>query len=1138
MKFVHLHTHSEYSILDGAVRTAKLIEAALKNGMEALALTDHGNLFGAIEFYKAARNAGIKPIIGMEAYIARGSRKDKKNQESPHHLTLLAINERGFKNLIRLSTEAYLTGFYYKPRIDKELLQEFSEGLVALSGCLKGEIPSRILIGDFKGAEDVAKKFIDIFGRENFYLELMDLGIEENRIVNRHLVELSKSLGVGLVATNDVHFLKREDQRVHDVIICIQTGKKLNDKRRLRSPSPELYFRSQEEMVKLFEELPDALRNTVEIAERAELELILDPQKVHLPTFELPEGFVSDHEYLKKLALEGLRRKISPLKEEYLKRLNYELDVINKLGYTGYFLIIWDIVKKAKEMNVPVGPGRGSAVGSLVLYALDVTQVDPIKFGLLFERFLNPERISPPDVDIDFADISRDKVIEYVKDRFGRESVAQIITFGRMLSRAAIRDVGRVLDIPYGEVDKIAKLVPHLQDMTLRRALTEIRELKNLVDSKPVYQELMEIAEKIEGLVRNVSTHAAGVVIAPGKIWEYTPLYMSTDGVVSTQFDMKSLEELGLLKIDFLGLRTLTVIQWAEEEIRKREPEFSIDRVPLDDKKTFRMIAKGNTLGVFQMESKGFREMLQKLRPKKFEDIIIALSLYRPGPLQSGNREALIARRTGKEPVSYPIPQLKDVLKETYGVFLYQEQVMQIAAKVAGFTLAQADVLRRAMGKKKSKIMDEQKAAFIEGALKNGISRKTAEKIFEDIRPFAKYGFNKSHSTGYAFISYWTAYLKANYPAEFMTACLSTEMQAQNFQEKIHKLVREAKRLRIKVFPPDINESFYKFTLTGEKSIAYGLGAIKNVGEGAVEEIVRMREEGGNFVSLDDFLERVDFRKVNKKVTESLIKAGAFDKLYPNRTLLLKKASETYQMGKKSKRLPSLFTAAASKPEKKEVIVEKEDVTTRLTYEKEVLGFFLTGHPLDKFKKKVRNLPHIPSQDLEEGRDGESVALVGTLVGLERKRDRQGRIYAVVTFEDYEGEFSGLLFADIFNKVAPNLIKEESYYIKGTLLMDEEGERGKIKITSLASLSSVEIPGETTSLRVCLNTRGLNDQIYEKLIEILKQHTGKFPLEIQLLSNGKKYLLRSRSIKVSWDGILRGRIMRLLGEKAICEVKD
>lgn len=1134
MKFVHLHTHSEYSILDGAVRIPDLINAAVKNGMDALAITDHGNLFGAIEFYKTAKKAGIKPIVGIEAYVARGSRKDKKNQASPYHLTLLAKDERGFKNLIRLSTEAYLTGFYYKPRMDKELLREFSEGIIALSGCLKGEVPSRILIGDFKGAEKAAMDFIEIFGRENFYLEMMDLGIEENRIVNRHLLELSRKLGLKVVATNDVHFLRREDQRVHDVIICIQTGKKLSDKKRLRSPSDQLYFRAPEEMEMLFAEVPEALKSTCEIAEKTELELTLDPQKVHLPSFELPEGFLSDHIYLEKLANEGLKRKVSPLKEEYLKRLNYELEVINNLGYTGYFLIIWDIVKKAKEMGVPVGPGRGSAVGSLVLYALDVTQVDPLKFGLLFERFLNPERISPPDVDIDFADISRDKVIEYVKDRFGRDSVAQIVTFGRMLTRAAIRDVGRVLSIPYGEVDKIAKLVPHMPDMTLRKVLTENKDLKKIVESRPEYQELMEIAKKIEGLVRNVSTHAAGVVIAPGKIWEYTPLYMTSDGAISTQFDMKSLADLGLLKIDFLGLRTLTVIQWAQEEIRKTAPDFSIDRVPINDKKTFRMIAKGDTLGVFQMESKGFREMLQKLQPKTFEDIIIALSLYRPGPLQSGNREALIARRGGREPVSYPLPQLKDVLKETYGVFLYQEQVMQIAAKVAGFSLSQADVLRWAMGKKKSNIMSQQKVAFIEGALRNGIPRKTAEKIFEDIRPFAKYGFNKSHSTGYAFISYWTAFLKANYPAQFITASLSTEMQAQNFQEKIHKLVGEAKRLRIKVLPPDINESYYRFSLIGEKNIAYGLGAIKNVGEGAVEEIVRAREESGDFSSLDDFLERVDFRKVNKKVTESLIKAGAFDKIFPNRTLLLKKAVETYQKGKRNMGMPSLFSTAP-KRFKREEFAEKEDVTLRLTYEKEVLGFFLTGHPLDKFKKRVRELPHIPSSDLEEGKDGEIISLVGTLVGLDRKRDRQGRLYAIVTFEDYDGEFSGILFADTFNKVAPNLVKEESYYIKGTLLMNEEGERGKVKITSLSALSSLEIPKESVTMHICIATHTLNEATYEKLIEILRQHTGKVPLEIQLSTNGEKLKLVSKSVKVSWDGVLQGRIVRLLGEKALCQ---
>jgi DNA polymerase-3 subunit alpha len=700
-----------------------------------------------------------------------------------------------------------------------------------------------------------------------------------------------------------------------------------------------------------------------------------------------------------------------------------------------------------------------------------------------------------------------------------------------MLSRAAIRDVGRVLDIPYGEVDKIAKMVPQHPSITLKTALMENRELRSLVESRREYQELVEIAMKIEGLVRNVSTHAAGVVIAPGKIWEYTPLYMSTDGTISTQFDMKSLEELGLLKIDFLGLRTLTVIQWAVEEIKKKDPDFSLERIPLNDRKTFRMISRGETLGVFQMEGKGFREMLTRIKPSKFEDIIVALSLYRPGPLQSGMREAYIARKSGKEPVAYPIPRLKRILKDTYGVIVYQEQVMQIAAEVAGFSLAQADVLRRAMGKKKKDVMARQRAAFIEGAKRKGIDESVASKIFDDISHFAEYGFNKSHSTGYAFISYWTAYLKANYPAEFITACLSTEMQAQNFQEKIHQLVKEAKRLKLKILTPNINESHYRFTLIDDKTIAYGLGAIKNVGESAVEEIVKEREENGNFASLDDFLERIDFKRVNKKVTESLIKAGAFDELHPNRTLLLKRAADTYRKGKKGKGLPTLFALGSETPQ--EETVEREDVTQRLAYEKEVLGFFMSGHPLDRYRKKVRALLHIPSSDLEEGTDGEKVYLLGTLVGVERKRDRQGRLYALLTFEDYDGEFQGILFADLFEREAPNLQKDESYYVEGTLMVEEEGRRGRVRVTSIKHLKDLEVPKEKPALRIYLEASKLNEEKYQRLAEILREHSGKDPLEIMIRTEEGELLLRSKNFKVSWDGLFLGKISRLLGEDAI-----
>ncbi len=1135
MEFVHLHLHSEYSILDGAVRFSELMEKLTALGMKAVALTDHGNLFGIIEFYKKAKEYGIKPIIGMEAYLTGGSMTDRVPNERIYHLTLLAANEKGYKNLLYLASKAYLEGFYYRPRIDKDLLAKHSEGLIALSGCLMGEIPQKFLRGDRQGAIEAAYDYIDIFGRENFYLELQDLGLDENPRVNEFLIELSEKLNLKVVATNDVHYLNPEDYKAHDVLLCIQTGKRLSDENRLKFKTREVYLKSQEAMAELFRDVPEAISNTVEIAERIELELDLDSRKVHFPKFDLPEGYGSPDEYLRDLAYEGLKERMGgKVPTEYLERLNSELEIISKMGYSSYFLIIRDIVNKARELDVPVGPGRGSAVGSLVLYSLGVTEIDPLQYNLFFERFLNPERVSPPDVDIDFGDLGRDRVIDYVRKKYGENNVTQIITFGRMMARGVVRDVGRVLDIPYSEVDRIAKMIPQRPNITLEEALAENRELQELIDSREEYRELIEIAKRLEGLVRNTSTHAAGVVIAPSEIWNFSPLYKSTEGTVSTQFDMKSIEEIGLLKVDFLGLRTLTIIRWTEEEIRKRkDPHFDIRKIPLNDKATFDLLSRGETLAVFQLESKGFQDLLRKLKPSKFHDIIAALALYRPGPIESGMIPPFIARKHGREKVVYPHKQLEKILRETYGVVIYQEQVMQIAAELAGFTLGQADLLRRAMGKKQDDVMEEQKQAFIEGAVKRGIDKELAEKIFEDIKPFARYGFNKSHATSYALISYRTAYLKAHYPTEFMTANLSAEMTTQNFQEKISALIKECKKLGIKVLPPDINRSYYKFSLVDDKTIVYGLGAIKNVGQGAVEEIVEKREKGGSFKSLSDFLSRVDTRKVNKRVVESLIKAGAFDSLEGNRAKLLAEANAFYS-GK------GLFTQQITlfgevpKVDKPEV---EWNLQTKLSFEKETLGMYISGHPLDKYKNIIPLLNPVSSSELSELQNGEMVKMVGTLVKLGRKKDKQGKPYAQPVFDDYDGEFQTIIFSSLFTEKAAILEKEDCFYIEGRVSKDDEASEVRIIVDNIRPLKEL-MDMKVRSMVLKIDTMSQTPDIADNLWEIIEKYRGDVPLFFEIRSPRGVYRMRSKNMSVNPDMELVRRLQEVLGHRSVKLVVD
>ncbi len=1131
-EFVHLHLHTEYSLLDGACKIKPLMELVKEYGMDAVAITDHGNLFGVIEFYKAAKDAGIKPIIGIEAYLAPESRR-KKTKEGLYHITLLAENLEGYKNLLYLSTMSYLEGFYYKPRMDKELLRGHSRGLIALSGCLSGEIPKKILSGDIGGARRALEEYIDIFGKDNFYLELMDIGLEENLTVNQALLDLSKEFGVKIVATNDVHYLKPEDHKAHDILLCIQTGKKYHDPNRMRFQSREVYLRRPEEMWMLFSSTPEALRNTLEIAERVNLELSLDPTKVHLPTFTIPDGFKDTDEYLSLIARKGLEQRGKAGNEIYEKRLEYELRTISSIGFSGYFLIVWDIVKKAKEMGIPVGPGRGSAAGSLVLYSLGVTELDPIEYNLIFERFLNTERISPPDVDIDFSDTGRDRIINYVRNLYGEESVSQIITFNRMMARGVIRDVGRALDLSYQEVDRIAKMIPNGPDVTIKNVVETNPELKGIFQSDPKYAELLEVAEKIEGQVKNTSIHAAGMVIAPGKIYEYAPLYKSTDGSITTQYDMKSIEEIGLLKIDFLGLRTLTIIQWTEEMIRERhDPDFDITKIPLNDKKTFKLISQGKTLGVFQLESSGFREMLRRLKPSKIEDLIAAIALYRPGPLKSGMVESFIRRKNGREPVTYIFPELKPILEETYGVVVYQEQVMQIAAKLAGFTLGQADVLRKAMGKKKPEVMKKQREAFVKGAVKNGYDRKKIEALFDDIEKFSGYSFNKSHAAGYAILSYRTAYLKAHYPAEFLCANMTAETHSQNFTEKIHEFVNEARRWKIKVVPPDINRSEYRFTLLDDGSILFGLSAIKNVGEAAVDEIIRAREKGGPFKSFKNFLERIDSRKVNRKVVESLIKAGAFDSIDPNRSKLLEILPDLYQRTQKSTGgfVGSLFGESFDETT---IVPDREVEFTldkKLAYEKETLGFFLSGHPLNRHRDLIDKLSVIQSSRLRDLNEGKKVTMIGYLVSIKTKKSNRGETYANLVFEDLDGEFNAIVFPSLYKEVAYELSRDTIYLVKGKLTFDDdEGTMPRIAVESIKQLYQ-GINEMTRGIVVKVESEDLlKDEVIERLYRVISVNSGN--ADLYFVVTGK--VLKSRSLKVNPSEDLIKGIERLLGKNSV-----
>lgn len=1038
--FVHLHLHTQYSLLDGAIKHRPLFERAKALGMPAVAMTDHGNLFGAVEFYEKARDAGVKPLLGCEVYVASGSRFDREKRERDssgfdaiNHLLLLAMNETGYRNLMYLVSKGYLEGFYYKPRIDLDLLRQRSEGLIATSGCLSSMICRAILNGEGESAWRLTEEFARIFpGR--FYLEMQRHGIPAQDRVNAELVKMSADLALPLVATNDAHYLERCDHEHHDVLLCIGTASNLDTEGRFRFDGEGFYVRSGDEMAELFHDHPSAVAATLEIAERCDVEIPMG--SYHMPEFQVPAGTTREA-VLESDAWAGLRRRLGleadepfgARHREYEARMRHELSVIQSMGFAGYFLIVADFIGYARRQGIPVGPGRGSSAGSVVAWSLGITGVDPIEYGIIFERFLNPERISMPDIDVDFCMRGRDEVIRYVAEKYdepgedGRR-VSQIVTFGTLQARAAIRDVGRVMGLPYGDVDRVAKLVPEALGITLDQALEQSPELRARVQSDGQVAKLIETARRLEGLTRHASTHAAGVVIGNRPLIELVPLYRDArSGAVMTQYDMRCVEKVGLIKFDFLGLKTLTVVADAERRIRAGGfPDFSIEAIPLDDEPTYELMCRGDTEGVFQLESSGMTDLVVKLKPRALKEVIALVALYRPGPLGSGMVDDYVSRKHGLTKVEYLVPELEELTAETLGVIVYQDQVLQIANRLAGYSLGEADLLRRAMGKKKPEEMAKHAQRFAMGATKNGIDARKADEIFRLMAEFAGYGFPKAHSTAYALITYQTAYLKANHPREFLAALLSIE--AGN-HDKLARYIAHARARKIEVLPPDVNESERDFTVVAE-GIRFGLAGVKNVGEGAIEAIVGERGAGGRFGSLYEFAERVDAKRVNRRVVESLVRCGAFDSLHPNRAAAWAALDAALEAGAAAQRDrdigqshlfggPVAARSAAALPETPPW-TEQE----RLAHEKEVLGFYVTGHPLDAWASELARFTDATAAAAAE-KGGREVRVGGLLTALRETRTRRGATMAFGTIEDLTGGFELVVFAEPYARLRPLL---------------------------------------------------------------------------------------------------------------------
>lgn len=1053
MKFTHLHVHTQYSLLDGLPKIDQLLDYAKSLQMDSLAITDHGVLYGAVEFFKKAKAKGIKPIIGCEAYLAYESMYQKRPHidDKKYHLVLLVKNETGYRNLVKLITKAHLEGFYYKPRIDEELLFENCEGLIALSACLQGKIPKFIIANKFDEAQKLAQKYNYYFGKGNFYLELQHHpNIPEQKKVNKALIEISRKFKIPLVATNDAHYLKPEDAKAQDILMLINTGAKPDDPERLTMLQDDFSLRSPEQMIEAFKDVPEAIENTQRIVEECNFEFNL--QKTRLPHFPLPEGTTPD-DYLRELCIAGLKKRGLKFKGEVKQRLEYELEIIKKTGFASYFLIVQDVVNWAKENGIITGPGRGSVGGSLVAYLTGITNINPLKYNLLFERFLNPERISMPDIDLDFTDTRRDEVIDYVAQKYGRDHVAQIITFGTMAARAVVRDVGRVLGYPYSFCDKIAKLIPF--GFTLDEALSKIDELRQMYIGDERVQKLIDFSKKLEGVARHASTHACGVVISPEPLTNLVPLQHPTqdDKTIVTQYEMHSIEDLGLLKMDFLGLKNLTIIENTVKLIEKTQGKtIDIDRIPYDDKKTYKLLQRGETTCVFQLESSGMKRWLRQLKPSQFEDVVTILALYRPGPMQF--IPEYVERKRGRKKVEYLHPKLKQILEPTYGFPVFQEQIMQIAQAIAGFSLSEADILRKAIGKKIASLLKEQKEKFINGAINQGIQREIAEKIWSWFLPFARYGFNKSHSCGYATIAYQTAYLKAHYPVEFMASVLASEKQDI---ERIAFLLEECKRMGIEVLPPDVNESFENFTVVDKNRIRFGLLAIKNVGHNLVEAIVRERKRGGKYQSIADFLTRINIKDLNRKSMEALIKAGVFDKL-EERNKLLKNLDRLLEYARQAQKTKlngqqGLFDGFANVPKIYLEPAKEATLKEKLLWEKELLGLYVSGHPL-KPLEKILQKKAVPIAKIRESMEKESsftfvrkimpgtrIKVAGLINKIKRIITKNGKPMLFVEVEDLSEKIETIVFPGVIEKNPTALQENKIVFISGRIDLKDEAPK-------------------------------------------------------------------------------------------------
>lgn len=1148
--FVHLHVHTEYSLLDGFSRIKNLVNRAKELNMSAVAITDHGCMFGAIDFFKVAKKEGIKPIIGCEVYTAPRGMKDKDPNfdKSQGHLILLAKDTTGYQNLIKLVSAAYVQGFYYKPRVDIDEIKKHSEGIIALSACLAGDVSQALMNRNYDKAKNIALKYKEIFGEENYYLEIQDHNLPEQKEVNRELIRLSKEIGIGLVATNDVHYVRKEDSKIHDILMCIQMGKTVNDPARMRFGSDEFYLKSREEMEEIFPEVQEALDNTSKIAQMCNVEF--DFNTIHLPKYDVPDGY-TPQEYLRMLCFKGLKERYKKPSKEILDRLEYELGVIEKMGYVEYFLITWDFINFARENSIMVGPGRGSAAGSIVSYTLYITDIDPIKYSLLFERFLNPERVSMPDIDIDFCYERREEVIDYVKRKYGEDHVAQIITFGTMGAKAAIRDVGRVLDVSYNKVDNIAKEIPFALGMTIDKALDTNPNLKKLYEEDSETKEIIDVSRKIEGMLRHASTHAAGVVISKKPIDEYVPLYKHQDAI-TTQFTMTTLEELGLLKMDFLGLRTLTVIRDALDLIEKNHNlKINFSKMEYDDPKVYELLSSGNTLGVFQLESAGMRSFMKQLKPDNFEDIVAGISLYRPGPMDS--IPVYINNKNNPENVEYLHKKLKPIMEVTYGCLVYQEQVMQVVRDLGGYSYGRSDLVRRAMGKKKMDVMEKEREYFIHGktdengeleiagCVRNGVPEDIGNKIFDDMIDFAKYAFNKSHAAAYGVLAYETAYLKAHYPVEFMAALITSVM---GNTDKVVEYIRECNSLKIDVLKPDINKSFTKFSVE-DKSIRFGLAAVKNVGVNVLNNIIKERESSGEFKDFNEFCKRLDSKDLNKRIIESLIKCGAFDEMGDNRASLLlgyEKLLESISMDRKknlagqvslfdgfemdesiNNDIQSMYTL----PHVKE-LEEKE----RLYLEKEVLGMYVSGHPLSQYKDEIKRNTTINNAELNEIKDDyitylnlneREVTMGGIVINKTIRTTKRNDLMAIIELEDLFGVIEVIVFPQVLQKYNTIIQEDKIIYIDGRLSIKED-ENAKLIAREIRDMND---SGNKDKPTLYLKINSIeNKELVNDLISVVTKYPGEN--DIYIYAENIKQVYKWNHIKVNINENLINELEHIL----------